>query len=294
MGRFFSWRTLCFAGYGLLLTVVLAWLRFPADNFRKYIERSLSKPLSGAECNIGKISYEFPVTLNLEKIKIQENRKPGSTLLSFESIKVSTTGPWFWRSTALESRLYGGEMKATVRFEWAANDFELEDIRGEGIDLLKWEGANETLQRKTAGTLSFSGNYSGSFADPLGGKGEGRWLVEKARVELLQPVLALNSLDLSTVNSKVKYEGNVVTLLDGDMAGVDMAGVFKGHVDFFPPTGRTNIDIIGHLTPQPAYFLKHKDQEALVRKLLRRYNKETLPFHVGGTVHRPTFRFGNT
>jgi hypothetical protein len=47
----------------------------------------------------------------------------------------------------------------------------------------------------------------------------------------------------------------------------------------------------GNLAPNEDFLLSHPDAKRLVDQLLLRYKSSVLPFKVGGSVRRPTFRF---
>jgi hypothetical protein len=75
------------------------------------------------------------------------------------------------------------------------------------------------------------------------------------------------------------------------MTGKEIGAEFNGEMRLTSPLPNSTVVLSGNLTPKENFLAAHPGEKRLVEQLLRRYKTPALPFKVGGTVRRPTFRF---
>ncbi|SDO74209.1 type II secretion system protein GspN [Desulforhopalus singaporensis] len=289
MRALFSMRTVLFFLYGLVLVIVLAYVRFPADDFKTYCEKSLADLLQAKECRIMEISYLFPAGVRLQGLTLVQPNGGAVDSFTMQSLKISPGGWNFWRSFDLDTSLYEGTATARIMLDWKGNLFQFTQIEGKEIELARWNDQEQSLPRKISGLLFFSGRYSGNFSTPFEGEGKGNVIVQDSAIELQRPLLTLSLLTITEAESNLHYRGRLLSVTEGKFSGRDLRGDFEGDIEFFGQKGRSALNITGNLVPQAGFFKDHPDEAELVRELLIRYNAHQLPFEMGGSVVRPTF-----
>ena len=75
----------------------------------------------------------------------------------------------------------------------------------------------------------------------------------------------------------------------GQQLNADFTGILQA--PFLPPEGGLNVS--GFLVAKKQ-FLKDKPQiERLMQRLMKQYKKSAVPFRMGGTLSKPTFRLSS-
>lgn len=290
----FPWlsiRNVFYFLYGLVASLAFLYLLFPADKFKEFAEFKATNILDDGSCTIGAISYRFPNVMRFDDVTVVSGQGGDVSVLNLEFLDVSVGGKRFWEEFHLESELHEGRAQSNLVVDWGTNEFKLNDVEIEEVDLSRWGKEDNLPKREVSGTFYFSGEYSGELSKPFGGEGNGTFALLDSKMKLVQPILALKSVELESVESDVKYVDGVIYFTDGIFIGPELAGDFSGVIKTVKPIVRSSLTIGGHLSPQPLFLQNHPREERLVERLLRRYKTDALPFQVGGTLQRPTFRF---
>ena len=70
-----SLRWLFYCGYAVVLTAVLLYVRFPAQEFKEYCTRKAEGLFNGTKCTIGKIAYAFPFSIRFDTVKFTSKER---------------------------------------------------------------------------------------------------------------------------------------------------------------------------------------------------------------------------
>ena len=168
--------------------------------------------------------------------------------------------------------------------------FQLKNIRLGKIDLATITASMPSIQREITGELTLSGKYKAKFDQPLTGVGGGNLLFTVGTMQLIRKVLKLDAIEFEEINIPWKYEDSVLKIAGGKMIGQQLDADFSGtlHPPFLPPVG--DLKIRGLLVPAEQ-LLKDKPQIGrLVQRLMKQYKTPAVPFKLGGTLDKPTFR----
>ncbi|MCP3892958.1 MAG: type II secretion system protein GspN [Desulfobulbaceae bacterium] len=290
MRSIFSFRTLFYVMYGVGLTVALLYIRFPTEKFRTYCEIKVTRTLSASNCKIGSIVYLFPLQVRFNQIQIIENTA-AKPLFVLDSVDISPRGLKFWQTFSVDSQFYGGSFTSVGTVEWGEMSFKLGNIVAEGVDLASWTKELNLLKRGITGLLSFTGDYAATFNQPFSGSGQGLLNIDSGKMELSQPVLSLTEISYKAIRSKWQYKEDVLDFAEGVFDGKELKGEFSGSVTVNPYLAKSVLGLAGQLEAQTGFLKKNPKEQRLVKRLLRRYKMAVLPFKIGGTVKRPTFRF---
>jgi len=286
----FSFRSLLYLLYALVLTAVLLYVRFPTEKFRMYCEHRLEQAMGKKKCTIGKIVYHFPAAIEFRKVKIgaTSGNKNGGFLLDRLTLSPSPSG--FLTSWQLGGNLYEGFVKATLVLQIKEKAFQLKNVRIEGVNVTAIVTSMLSLKREITGELVFSGEYKAKFEQPTNGLGNGNLSLSSGDIRLVRPILTLNSIAFKDINVFWEYGKSIIRLTKGKMAGLQLDADFAGTLQVPLGAPESRLNVRGLLVPKEQ-FLKDKPQvEKLVQRLMQRYKKSAVPFRVGGTLNKPTFR----
>jgi hypothetical protein len=167
----------------------------------------------------------------------------------------------------------------------------LTDIVVEGLEVGKLVESIGLVDRKISGTCKFKGDYRAANDHPTDGVGTGDVEVVSGSIGLLQPILALSSIEFETLTVGVSRQNGVIQLVDGQFLGKEISADFTGEMRLISPLLQSSILLNGHLAPDDAFLRDHPREQQFVQRLLQRYKMTVLPFKVGGTMQSPLFRF---
>lgn len=287
----FSFRSLCYFAYALLLTAVLLYVRFPAEKFKEFCEKRIEHLLPGSSCNIDHIVYRFPLSTVLETIVISRVVDGQQSDLVVDRLAISPEPLQFWKAFELKGEIYSGLFEAGLDFDNGTQTFQLENIRMEGVEAGKLAESIGLTDRKISGIWGFSGSYQAPNSHPNDGSGEGVVEVASGSMELLQPILALSTIEFEKITVDVSRENGILRFIDGELLGEEIVADFTGELRLTSSLLNSNLLLKGHLAPDDGFLKSHPEEQQAVQRLLQRYKMTVLPFKVGGTVKRPLFRF---
>ncbi len=287
----FSLRTFFYCIYAVILTAILLYIRFPTEKFKAYCERRLEYFVTGSVCTIDRIAYAFPLSIvffNLQS-SVTVDEKDSKLLVNRLVVTPDVKKPL--RTFDISGEIYGGRFGLTLDVEAEAESFRLAEVEINGFDIEAWANDYLLLDRKVSGVAEFSGSYQARYDSPLAGMGTGKLVVADGSMEFLQPVLSLSTFGFSRVNVDLTHENDTLRFIDGEVLGKEMSAEFTGEMRVTSPLPDSTLLMSGNLAPNEGFLLAHPEEKRIVDQLLLRYKSSVLPFKVGGSVKRPTFRF---
>jgi len=290
IGSIFSFRSFVYLVYAVALTAVLLYVRFPTEKFRIYCEHRLEQVLANGRCTIGEIAYHFPAAIEFRKVKIAQPQGNNNSGIMLDRLRLSPAPEGFLKYWQVDGELYTGLLSATLAVQLKEKMFQLKAISIKKADFAAITSGVPSFQRKITGELSFSGEYKARLDQPLVGSGNGSLRLIAGTIDLMQQILTLDTIDFKEINSLWKYGDSVLTLAEGKMIGEQLDAEFEGTVEapFLPPVGGLNIN--GFLVPGDNFLKDNPQIDRLVQRLMRQYKKSAVPFRLGGTLDKPTFR----
>lgn len=291
MAGFIRLRTLLYLFYAVALTAALLYLRFPAEKFRVFCENKIESFLAGSDCHIERISYRLPFSVVFTNLQIVREAEGKRSALRVDRLAVTPAFPVFFKSFRVSGEMYRGKFSMQVAVDSRGENFTLSEVSLAGMNMEEWAGDFNLLDRKVSGKASVTGSYQATFGAPLQGTGKGELNAEDGSFELLQPILSLNNLPFDRIRVDLAQEKEMLKFVKGEMSGKEMGAEFTGEMRLATPLPNSIVILSGQLSPRESFLAAHPGEKRLVEQLLRRYKTPALPFKVGGTVRRPTFRF---
>jgi hypothetical protein len=110
-------------------------------------------------------------------------------------------------------------------------------------------------------------------------------------MSLLQPILALSTIEFEKLAANVSQQNGIISFVEGELLGNEIVADFIGEMRLASPFLNSSILLSGHMEPDDDFLRSHPKEYQFVRRLLQRYKVTVLPFKIGGTVKSPLFRF---
>jgi len=286
----FSFRSLLYLLYALVLTAILLYVRFPTEKFKTFCERRLEQAMGKRRCTIGEIVYHFPAAIEFRKVKISASSEEKNSGFLVDRLMLSPSSEGIFTSWQLNGELYEGLIKAVLVLQIKEKVFQLRDVRIKGVNVAAIIKSVPSLKREITGELTASGEYKAEFEQPMDGLGHGKLGLSGGNVQLVQQILTLNSIGYKEVNVLWKYGKSILHLTGGKMAGLQLDADFAGTVQAPFLSSKSSLNISGFFVPKEQFFKDKPQVEKLVQRLMQRYKKSAVPFRVGGTMKKPTFR----
>ena len=304
--------------YALLLVAILLYFRFPTQKFKIFCTQKVSQYLSGNECSIESLRYQFPVTLVANNLRLHVNNQAGQSrsstgaipganntglgkqsaaktpageVLEIPKVTLAPVLSGWGKTFSISITAYGGTHWATLACDRAQNTFTLSKIEINNLDLAKLSWLQAQTGRAITGLLTVEGSYSGQSGQGLSrGTGQGTAQIKKGTFDLLYPIFSLKNIDVESGEVLIKLHEQKMLLTKGKFSGKELAGTFSGQVDSLGVNfAAMQLDMTGSLAPTPALVKKSGQAQPLLQQLQK--NHSTLPFHLQGTIGKPAFRF---
>ena len=276
--------------YGVVLTGVFLYLRFPEERFKRYCENRIEKWLPGVECSIGEIGYSYPAELVFRDLRLGLKNNDAAT---FEDDRFSPQPAWknLMSAVQVKSSAFGGKHSALVSIDKTAGNVFLDQLQVEEAQL----GEVALFQREDkqlAGFLSGRGSVTINRQSLAVVSAKGDFIVSDLAFELNNPLFQLTTLEVDRGSFQVNLRDNRMRFMDGRLANNRIDGTFQGDVALADPLWITKLTLTGSIVPKVELFQGNKQLQAVVAGVKRRYNSDDVPFRVGGTIQSPTFIFG--
>jgi type II secretion system protein N len=287
----FSLRSLLYVVYAVMLTVVLLYVRFPGEKFKDYCEKRIERLVPGSTCTIEEIAYRFPSSAAFANIHVTRTIDEQDSDMVVQRLSVTPEPLQFWRAFTLHGEMYSGLFTAGLDVDSKTQQFHLTAIHVEGLEVGKLAEGIGLADRKISGVFAFKGDYQAASNHPNDGVGTGEVEVVNGSIGLLQPLLALSTIEFEKLTVGVSRQNGVIRLVDGELVGRELSADFAGEMRLTSPLLQSSVLLSGYLAPDEVFLRDHPREQQFVQRLLQRYKVTVLPFKVGGTVQRPLFRF---
>ncbi len=277
--------------YGFVLTGILLYVRFPAEELKRFSSEYVEALFPGTDCRIGSLSYSFPLTLKAREIRLSAAEKPDQVVFETSSLAIRPHLRFPLQEFVLSGELYGGSHRSILQLH-EKGAFSLQGLEITNLQLQQLQYLQEQLGRSLAGKVTINGEYFGSFDRLTKGEARGRVELIEGSLELLQPILSLNSIDLQ--RSAFDFELKELELIIGKgmFDGNELKGGFAGSIGIEETFFGSEFDLDGDLEVRDTLLSGNTRVKSIVSSLQRRHKRTTLPFTLSGTVDKPLFRFG--
>lgn len=279
--------------YGIILTGILLYVRFPSVAFKQFCIMSIEKRIPGVHCSIGHIGYKFPSTIIFHDIVFRPIQDEQKKVFEFQKVLIKANLKKLGNVFELSTEAYSGRGECRLIIKNRKGEFALAGLRIHHLNLKNLVYFQEILGRNFSGLLDFDGEYDGRINELDLGMLQGALSIKDATMKLLNPILELENIALQEVKLDVTIKDKNVTLEKGSFHGLDLSGTVSGKFKISSPWTSSLLSLKGGVTPLAPLLRRNAQIAKLVRFSQEQHKRPILPFTVSGTVTGPLFRFGN-
>jgi len=287
---FLFWLSLLL--YGLVLTGVLLYVRFPAGKVEDYLTKKISALGHGVAVDIGKCGYGFPAELRCDNLSIRAREKKEEMVI-LESMIISPLVTGLGLRYNLTGEVAGGTFRTVVDFSPRMKTVKLSDLALTDMDLSRLGLVEKNLQREVRGMLDFHGSMVVSLKEPGLTVQEGKLTVREGYFVLRQQILMVDRLQMKPLDVQMAYENGELRLRDGSLRGNQLVVDFSGELKANDTMADWEMALKGSITPAQEYVAANPQVQRVVKRLQRQFTGNSLPYIVSGSLGVPRFRFGS-
>jgi len=281
--------------YFLIITAGFLYLRFPSDVISDYLRNAVNKPNIPIVLSIDQITPWPTLGLKVDGAEISLKDASAPNLFEAESIIVR---PEIWAFVkgsgryCFQCQAYGGDIKGCVQFRQRAvtppfyAEMELKDVQIGGNKYLE-ELAGRRIQGNLTGTLY----YSGQANNPISGDGGANLRLLDGAIELLLPLLGLDSISFNEIVIDVVLKKRMIHIARCDLSGDQLKGKVSGDISLRKQIERSSLNLRGELEPFAAFFTSAEGDSSTMNILKKRLKRGALSFVIRGTLREPKVRF---
>jgi len=285
-----------YALYGIFLTIGLLYFRFPSEAVQDYLEAKADRSNPRFGLSIGHVSPSLTFGLKFRKTELSHHANPTKVLFRADGLSVRPTIGSLLRGKLklrFDGLAYDGGIKGYVSFD--ENSFKapfttsiaLKDIR-----IGEYDNLPSLIGRHVEGSLGGTITYNGKNKFLIEGAGEADLLLSNGRVELLQPILSLDSIDFDEVLIKMILKNQKINLTNVELKGPNMHGTLSGIVSLRRELSESRLDLKGTIEPFADFFKSAPGTGDTMKLFKERIKKRgTLSFTIRGTLTEPRIKF---
>lgn len=281
--------------YCIILTVGLLYYRFPSDALKDYFKITANNLNTPLLISIDQIRPWLPFGLKLKETEISLKDKPTMKLFRADSLLVS---PELWSLLKGKIRYcfkctaYGGDVRGCVYFSKNSKTapFSME-IEVKNVQIGNYEYIKDLVDRRINGSLYGTMYYRGQQRNLMGGNGGANLKLLNGRVELLLPLLGLDSIRFNEIMIDMVLKKQKINLARFDLIGPHLKGTLSGNVSLKKQVARSTLDLKGTIEPFAAFFKSAEGVSNVMSILKQRLKKGTLNFVIRGTLREPKVKF---
>ena len=284
-----------YIGYCVFVTAGFLYYLFPSDAVRDYLKvraRNLNPPLM---VSIDRIKPWPLCSLRFGHTEISFLDKANKKLFRADSLVlrpgvgsfIKGDHSWCFRCVA-----YGGRIKGCANFNHDDRASPLNaEIEFDTIRIGTCEYLKDLIGRNVDGILFGTVSYRGQRERLLNGAGEANFKFLNGRIELLSPILTLESIEYNEVAINVALKRGTVNLTRLELEGPLLKGTLSGSIRLTEELAKSSLDLRGTIEPFAAFFKKTEGTQSTLEYFRKRLRKGALPFRIRGTLAQPNISF---
>jgi type II secretion system protein N len=292
--RFMSRKTKWF-GYivfCVIITVCFLYLLFPSEAVKDYVISAANAQNIPVVVSVDRIRPWPALGLKVDGAEISLKKTPAHTLFQTDSLILR---PEIWSLVKGSGRYsftcqaYGGEVKGWLQFRHKPpfqTEMEVHDIRIGGHTYLE-ELAGRRIEGNLSGTLYFTGQPN----NLLGGNGKANLRLLDGAIELLLPLLELDSIAFDEISVDMMLRKSVVTIARCELSSSQLEGSLSGDIRLRKQIERSAINLKGEIKPFASFFTSTEGRSGTMNLLKKRLTSGALRFVIRGTLREPKIRF---
>ncbi|HUU39449.1 MAG TPA: type II secretion system protein GspN [Desulfatiglandales bacterium] len=281
--------------YCIILTVVFLYYRFPSESLRDYIQAKSNNLNPFFSLSVGQIKPWPPFWLKLSDTEFSLKNKPSVKLFSADSLFIKPQALALFRGDSkycFECLAYGGDIEGCIDFKKdnIKAPFTAE-IEAKDIKIGDHKNLKDLIGRHVDGILNGTIHYGGERKNLINGSGKANLELLDGEIELLLPILNLESIKYNEIKVDMVLEKSRVNLTRFELKGPLLKSMLSGTISLKEIFGKSVLDLKGTIEPHAELFKNADDASGAVMLFKQGLKKGTLGFIVKGTIDKPRMRF---
>ena len=281
--------------FAFILTVALLYYRFPSDVLEHYLQTTANRAKPPLSLSVDHIEPRFPIGLKLVQTEVALKDVPDRVIFSADSLLLK---PNLWSLFRGKSEYsfhcvtYNGYVVGSVYFKkdrtrgLIDTKIELGNIRVGDYTYL-----SDVIGHRVEGNLDGTISYTGPYNFPIGGSGEANLRLSEGRVELLQPLLTLESIDFKEMKIEMVLKNRKINITNLELKGQLLQGTLSGTITLRSKLASSSLDLRGTIEPFAEFFKSTSGIRDTVKFFKQRLSRGTLSFVIRGTLGDPIIKF---
>lgn len=277
--------------YGIFLTLVLLYLRFPSDSIRDYVRTSVHNINPGLSITFKKVSPSFFLGLRFILVECRLQDSPEQDVFKGENILVRPKILSLFSKNPeyrFYCRAYDGIIKGRINLP--------KNVQ-EGMFNLSTEFNNihiddnyplpSFLTDYVDGVLEGTITYSGDNLYDTNGAGEASLTLSNGSFELMEPILDINVIYYKEVLFTAALKGQILNISDINLKGDDFLAQASGEIGLKDPIDRSSLNLKCTIEPTASFIKEAGDAALLIKQALK---NGKISFTLQGTISKPNVR----
>jgi type II secretion system protein N len=288
--KWFGYIFFCIIVAGSLL-----YYRFPSDALRDYLTITAHNLNNSTTLSIGQIKPSLPFGLKFGQTELILKDKPSIKLFRADSLFVKPD-PWaFFKGKSkycFECLTYGGDVRGCVNFKKNSMETPFDtEIELKNMQIAKHEHIKDLIGIQMDGILSATIFYKGQHKNLMDGTGGANLKLLDGKVELLVPILSLESIEFDEITSDMVLEKQTIHLKRLELIGPLLRGTLSGTIQLKKEFLKSPLNLKGTIEPFTSFFKSVGSVSNTVSFFKQRLKKGALNFIIHGTLTEPKIRF---
>ncbi len=281
--------------YGMLLMFFLLYYRFPSTALMNHIESTFQKKYPGYTLSIEKTDIDFPPGISFLNARVFKNHLPEIAFFETKHLKTRPDLISLFRDrqrfrfdcTAYEGNISGYfGIKETNTEPIYDTSISISDI-----DLEKYPVFSKMLGHEIKGILNGRIDIKDHGIVFFDGKGEINLTISKGRLEVVKPIIGINSVNFDNLLMNLLIEKGRVELREVEIKGREIQGSLSGNIILKEDISNSSLNIRGTVEPMGGLVSRLGSGSRSMKLLRRRLRNGRLSFRISGTFESPRFNF---
>lgn len=220
--------------YGILITAIFLYVRFPSNNAVDYIKSTVERGNPNVVLLIDSVKLCLPPGIKLSNIEVSFRDRP-DLILRADVLKLrpALTSLLSGKlSLLLYADAYEGSMQTDINF---ANRFSTKGpvkikTGFNDINIGKCSFIKTATGRMVDGRLSGSFSYNGKWDGVINGTGSAGFTLLDGNIQLLGDIFGLKELDFDNMEVDMTLKNRTLKITGLDITGKQLSGSFTGNI----------------------------------------------------------------
>lgn len=280
-------KILLYAGYSVLVVVILAYVLFPGQAILEYVQSEVSRRGNGLELSMSRLGVAFPLGVVMRGVVVTDK---GKTMLAADSVRIT---PEYFRLLALKPgfdvrmKCYKGNLKVDTKFlERSLKgpvglSVEAENLKIDDVGLVTL-----LTGKPFSGTVNLKADFTGLPSQWTRGTGKLDGSLTDGKMGFLADLIGVDAFSVTRAVVEGELNEGSFAIKKCELGGKELSGTVTGTVALQQPLGRSRLQIKGQVSPAPALF-QQLGSSSPVAQMLRSQSTKSggkIPFSITGTI----------